>query len=464
MYFEHIFEKSLAQNSYFIGCQAHGTAIVIDPKRDIDTYLQIAKEQNLKITHITETHIHADYLSGSRELAAVTGAELLLSDEGGAAWQYEFAHTGLKDGDSIKVGNLRLDVLHTPGHTPESISFLLTDTPATDQPVMIFTGDFVFVGDIGRPDLLEEAAGIAGTKEIGAQQMYASLKKFLALPDYLQVWPAHGAGSACGKSLGAVASSTVGYEKIRNWALQNIEEQNFINTLLADQPEAPYYYAEMKRLNKVKRPLLIAVPEWQHLSKNTFDKALQMNLAVIDTRNKFDFANAHLPKSLNIQNNKTFNTWMGWIMNYEEQFVVIVDENDVEDVTRKLMRIGMDNVLGYITPEDLNQWNYDLATNTLIDADTLESYIDNDEILILDVRNTKEFKEGHIANAQHHFVGQLKNTLATLPKEQKIALHCQAGDRATIAQSLLHKHGFKNVENYSAGITEWKKLNKNLNK
>jgi len=220
MFFQHIFEKSLAHSSYLVGCQAKGEAIVIDPKRDIDTYLKIAEENKLKITHIAETHIHADYLSGSQELAYVTGAKMYLSDEGGEDWQYDFEHVGLKNGDKIEVGNLIFEVMHTPGHTPESISFLLTDTPATKEPVMIFTGDFVFVGDIGRPDLLEEAAGLIGTKEVGAKQMFESLKKFQALPDYLQVWPAHGAGSACGKALGAVASTTVGYEKIRNWAVQ----------------------------------------------------------------------------------------------------------------------------------------------------------------------------------------------------------------------------------------------------
>jgi len=218
MYFQHVYDKSLAQASYFIGCQKAGVAAVIDPKRDVDTYIEIAKANNMKITHILETHIHADFLSGSRELAKLTGAGMYLSDEGGETWQYEFPHIGLKDGDQIKLGNLLFDIQHTPGHTPESISFLLTDTPAINKPVMLFTGDFVFVGDIGRPDLLEKAAGMKGTQDIGAKQMYESIKKFEVLPDYIQVWPGHGAGSACGKALGAVPSSTVGYEKLRNWA------------------------------------------------------------------------------------------------------------------------------------------------------------------------------------------------------------------------------------------------------
>ena len=216
---------------------------------------------------------------------------MYLSDEGGNDWQYQFPHKGLKDGDIINIGNLSLKVIHTPGHAPESISFLLTDHAATDKPAMVFTGDFVFVGDIGRPDLLEKAAGLAGTKETGAKQMYQSLKKFAALPDYVQVWSAHGAGSACGKALGAVPSSTVRYEKIRNWAFQyGDDEASFKEYLLADQPEPPKYFAMMKHLNKVNRPLLVEVPEHPKLTKEQFLLAYNHGIKVIDTRSKADFA------------------------------------------------------------------------------------------------------------------------------------------------------------------------------
>src|SRR5690606_12081480 len=183
MFFQQVYDKTLAQASFFVGCQAKNEAIVIDAKRDIDIYLEIAKQNNMKITHVAETHIHADFLAGSRELADITEAQLYLSDEGGESWQYEFPHTGLREGDVINVGNLTLQVLHTPGHTPESISFLLRDHPATDKPVMVFTGDFVFVGDIGRPDLLEKAAGLVGTQEKGAKQMYESIQRFAELPE-----------------------------------------------------------------------------------------------------------------------------------------------------------------------------------------------------------------------------------------------------------------------------------------
>src|SRR5690625_70805 len=320
MFFQHIYDKTLSQGSYLVGCQATGESIVIDAKRDTDDYLKIAKENNLRITHIAETHIHADFLSGSRELAAVTGAKLYLSDEGGPDWQYEFPHHGLKHKDVIKVGNLSLEVLHTPGHTPESISFLLTDHPATDEPVMIFTGDFVFVGDIGRPDLLEKAAGIQDTKELGAKQMYESIQRFSELKDFIQVWPGHGAGSACGKSLGAVPSSTVGYEKHANWAFRfENDEEGFVNYLLADQPEPPRYFAMMKKLNKVNRPLLTEVPNHPILSFETVQQALQNGVKVIDTRNKDAFTKGHLPGAINIPGNKSFATWMGWFLDYEDR-------------------------------------------------------------------------------------------------------------------------------------------------
>ncbi len=454
MFFEHIYDKSLAQGSYLVGCQATGEAIVIDAKRDIDTYLEIARQNNLRITHITETHIHADFLCGSRELAAVTGATMYLSDEGGEGWQYEFPHVGLKDGSVIKVGNLSLTVLNTPGHTPESISFLLTDHPATDHPVMIFTGDFVFVGDIGRPDLLEKAAGFAGTKEPGARQMYQSLKKFTALPEYVQVWSAHGAGSACGKALGAVHSSTVGYEKIRNWALQYGEdEQGFVDYLLADQPEPPKYFAMMKHLNKVKRPLLIEVPKHPELSKEQFMSAYQKGIRVIDTRNKTDFARGFIPGSLNIQGNNAFSTWAGWQLNYEEQFILVADEDKMDDLTRKLMRIGLDNIYGYVP--DVRELGIELQTADIIDIETFKSYLYRDDVQIVDVRGETEYKTYHIEGADHVFVGTLQDNLDKISREKQVVIYCQAGDRSAIAYSILRRSGFDDVKNYSGGIKEW---------
>ncbi|MBL1407363.1 MBL fold metallo-hydrolase [Sphingobacterium faecale] len=455
MFFKHVYDESLAQASYLIGCQAKGEAIVIDAQRDVDVYLDIAKKNNLRITHVAETHIHADFLSGSRELAAITGATLFLSDEGGDDWQYQFDHQGLRDGDKIKVGNLTLEVLHTPGHTPESISFLLTDHPATDAPVMVFTGDFVFVGDIGRPDLLEKAAGIVGTQEKGAQQMYQSVQRFTELGDYIQVWPGHGAGSACGKALGAVPSTTVGYEKIRNWAFQFAsDEKAFVDYLLDGQPEPPTYFAMMKHLNKVDRPLLLEVPKHPKLTKEQFVAAYDKGLPVIDTRNKVDFAKGFIRGSINIQNNKSFSTWMGWQLNYQEQFILIAEEEQIEDLTRKLMRIGMDNMYGYIT--DVGEVEMALDTADIIDRDTFKTYLNREDVQLIDVRGASEYASGHIIGAEHVFVGTLQNHLDQISREKQVVIHCQAGDRSAIAYSILRKHGFENVKNYSGGMKDWK--------
>ena len=454
MFFQHVFDKSLAQGSYFVGCQATGEAIVIDAQRDIDVYLDIAKQNNLRITHIAETHIHADFLCGSRELAAVTGADMYLSDEGGPDWQYEFPHIGLKNGSTIKVGNLSLEILHTPGHTPESISFLLTDHPATDEPVMIFTGDFVFVGDIGRPDLLEKAAGLIGTKEIGAKQMFQSLKKFSALPEHIQVWSAHGAGSACGKALGAVHSSTVGYEKIRNWAFQYGEDEAaFTDYLLADQPEPPKYFAMMKHLNKVNRPLLVEVPKHPKLSKEQFLSAYEKGIKVIDTRNKIDFAKGFIPGSLNIQGNNSFSTWAGWLLNYQEQFILVADENQMYDLTRKLMRIGLDNMYGYIS--NVEDMGIELKKADVISIEEFKTYINKEDVQIVDVRGITEFQDKCVEGADHCFVGTIQDNLHKFSRNKQVVIYCQAGDRSAVAYSVLARNGFNHIKNYLGGMKEW---------
>ena len=457
MFFQHIYDKSLAQASYFIGCQKAGVAAVIDAKRDVDTYLEIAKANNMKITHIMETHIHADFLAGSRELAKLTGADLYLSDEGGAAWQYEFPHVGLKDGDKITLGNLTFDVLHTPGHTPESISFLLTDNPAVDKPVMLFTGDFVFVGDIGRPDLLEKAAGLIGTKETGAKQMYQSIKKFSALPDYIQVWPGHGAGSACGKALGSVPGTTVGYEKLRNWAFQFADnERAFVDYLLEDQPEPPKYFAMMKKLNKTSRPLLTEVPKLKKLSAAQLKHNMAQGMKFLDTRPKAAFAEGFIPGSINIQGNNSFATWAGWFLNYDEPFMLLADENQLDDLTRKLMRIGLDRVEGYIsTTAEWTQSGGTLQKANVISIEETKRMIQNNGVQVIDLRGASEYKSGHIAQAQNIFVGTLPDNLDKISKDKKVIIYCQGGDRATIGYSFLAKKGYTNVMNFSGSINEW---------
>jgi len=457
MFFQHVYDKTLAQASYVVGCQKKGEAIVIDAKRDVDTYLKIAEENDLKITHIAETHIHADFLAGSRELAKLTGAKMYLSDEGGEGWEYEFPHIGLKDGDTFKVGNLKFEVIHTPGHTPESISFMLTDVPATEAPVMLFTGDFVFVGDIGRPDLLEEAAGIKDTKVAGAKEMYKSVERFRKMPEYVQVWPGHGAGSACGKALGAVPSSTVGYEKIRNWALQYADDQEgFVDFLLEDQPEPPKYFAMMKKLNKVDRPLLTEVPSPKQLSKQEFQKAMDDNVKVIDTRHKLEFAKGFIPGTLNIQHNNAFPTWMGWFVDYDEPFILIAEEEELEDLVRMLMRIGLDNIAGFVPGVDVwTDLGHELAQADIVNQDEIKELLQKDDTQVVDLRGATEYKAGHLEGADHVFVGHLEQNLDKINKDGDVVIHCKTGDRAAIGYSILYKHGFHNVKNYLHGYEEW---------
>jgi hydroxyacylglutathione hydrolase len=457
MYFQHVYDKSLAQASYFIGCQRAGVAIVIDPKRDVDTYIEIAAQNNMKITHVAETHIHADFLCGSRELAALTGAKLYLSDEGGPDWQYEFAHVGLRHGDKINVGNLRFDIIHNPGHTPESISFLLTDLPASDKPVMLFTGDFVFVGDVGRPDLLEKAAGIVGTQAAGAKEMYRSLRLFTELPEYVQVWPGHGAGSACGKSLGSIPSSTVGYEKFSNWALQHEhDEVGFVKYLLEDQPEPPKYFAMMKKLNKSDRPLVTETPKPKKLSLSDLKTALGKGVKVIDSRSKVDFAKGFIPGTINIQGTSSFSTWMGWFVSYDEPFILIAAESNLDDLVRKLMRIGLDKVYGYV--DDITGWEKsgeNLSKSNLISLEEFKDILKTNHTQVVDLRGESEYKRGHIKGTENIFIGTLEKSLNKIKKNQQVVIHCQSGDRTTIGYSILKKHGFQNIKNYSGGISEW---------
>src|SRR5690606_32380721 len=334
---------------------------------------------------------------------------------------------------------------------------LLTDMPASDKPVMLFTGDFVFVGDIGRPDLLEKAAGIIGTQEAGAKEMYNSIKRFASLPDYIQLWPGHGAGSACGKALGAVPSSTVGYEKIRNWAFQyEHNEKGFVKYLLEDQPEPPKYFAMMKKLNKIDRPLLTEVPQLKKVTAEELKEAMKKGIQVIDTRLKTEFAKGFIPGTINIQGNKAFATWMGWFISYNEPFILIADESKLDDLTRKLMRIGLDNIYGYFS--DITSWidaGGKLQQVEILSTDEFKNILKGNHTQIVDLRGAAEYKASHIQGTDNIFVGTLEKNLDKIKKDQPVVIHCQSGDRAAIGYSLLKKHGYENVKNYSGGMNDW---------
>jgi len=456
MFFENVYEKGLAVASYVVGCQVTGTAIVIDPKRDVDTYLNIAEREELVITHVAETHIHADFLSGSRELARATGARILLSDEGGADWRYEFDHVGIGDGDEFMVGNLRFEVLHTPGHTPEHVCFLLTDTPAGDIPVILFSGDCVFVGDVGRPDLLEKAAGIRGTSELGAKQMFASLQRFKGLPDHIQVWPAHGAGSACGKALGAVPASTVGYEKLTNWALQHEDEAAFISDLLSGQPEPPRYFAMMKKLNRVERPLIESIIEPPELDTEEVARAHRAGTVIVDTRNRTDYALGHIPGSLSIEDGDSLSTWAGWFLEYDQPFIVVAPRGALPGVVRRLMRVGLDQVAGYIP--DVTAWRESgrtLDQVTELSPEQLHQLPDG-SVQIIDVRQLAEHQDERLGGSFHIYAGHVLEHLDRLDVDKQVVLQCRTGHRSLIAYSALSRRGVKNVVNLVGGLEAWK--------
>ena len=302
------------------------------------------RRRRCAITHVTETHIHADFVSGSRELAARTGAALYLSAEGGKDWQYAFAREAgavlLRDGDHIMVGNVRIDVVHTPGHTPEHLAFLVTDTAAATEPIAIVTGDFVFVGDVGRPDLLEKAAKVQGTMEASARTLSGRSQRFKAYPDYLQVWPGHGAGSACGKGLSAVPQSTVGYERRFNWALAVETEDEFVRQVLTGQPEPPAYFAEMKRINRDGPRILngFATPQW--LPEVRLPEVLARGAFVIDARPAAEFAAGHVPGTINIPLNRSFTTWAGWLTPFDDDFYLIVDDSGSDRGAHNVNRGG----------------------------------------------------------------------------------------------------------------------------
>ncbi len=461
MFFTRYYEPNLAHASYLIGCQATGDALVIDAQRDIDGYLDTARRERLRITMVAETHIHADFLCGSRELAAVTGAAMLLSDEGGPDWQYDFEHNGLRDGDVFNVGNLRVEVLHTPGHTPEHICFLVTDTAASPNPIMLFSGDFVFVGDVGRPDLLEKVVGASGTADIGARQQWRSLERFRQLPDHIQVHPAHGAGSACGKALGAVPSSTVGYEKLVNWALRHTDEEAFVAELLAGQPEPPSYFAHMKRLNRVERPLRTEVHIPQRANSADIQEALDRDEWIVDTRHKSAYVVGHIPHSVNIQDIKSFTTWAGWMIPYTHPFWLVAPEDRIESIMRCLMRIGLDNVEGYLPGiEDWKVEGRELHILPQMTTEELQGVLGSSDLYVLDVRATSENALGAIPGAHHIHGGYLDEHLDEIPRNGTVVVACQGGDRSVVASTYLRKEGFTNIVNFPPGFGGWKAAGK----
>jgi hydroxyacylglutathione hydrolase len=466
MILKRFYDEKLAQASYLVGCAATGEALVVDPNRDVEQFVAAAEAEELRITHITETHIHADFVSGARELAERTGAKLYLSDEGDENWKYAFAREYdavlLKDGDSFKVGNVRIDVLHTPGHTPEHLSFVVTDTAGADKPMGVFTGDFVFVGDVGRPDLLEKAAKYQGTMEQGAKVLYASLQQFKdALPDYVQLWPGHGAGSACGKALGAVPQTTLGYEKLFNWGLAAQSEEDFVEAVLAGQPEPPMYFAEMKRINKEGPRILGGFHRPQRLPENRLEHLLAQGAVVVDTRHASEFAAGHIPGTINLPLGRSFTTWAGSVLPYEQDFYLIVEgvsPEGVEEVVRDLAMIGLDRVAGCFSAGVVQTWIQENRASEgvpEVSPEQVASLLATEAVELIDVRNGSEWEAGHIPGSRNFPLGRLPEQLEQIPREKPLVVHCQSGGRAAVAIGVLQANGVHNVSHLSGDFAEW---------
>ncbi len=454
MFFEQIFEEKLAQYAYVIGCQKSGEAVVIDPMRDIDRYDKLAAKHGLSIVAAADTHIHADYISGLREFAA-RGVKVYASDEGDENWKYEWLKNSdynyefLNDNDTFTVGHIIFKAVHSPGHTPEHMSYLVSDGATTDEPMGICSGDFVFVGDVGRPDLLESAAGMTGMMEESARILYKSLDKFKDLRSYVKVWPGHGAGSACGKALGAVPDSTVGYEiRFNNSIRAAITEQDFVNFILDGQPEPPLYFARMKRDNKMGPKVLGGMPKLLKMTADEFVSEVYSNesAVVIDTREREAFMANHLYGALFAPVNKAFNTTVGSFVMEDEHIYLVVEEEKLIEAVLDLIRIGLDNISGYITPTELYaKEDLEVVTTETITFAEFDGYNDSGNYRVLDTRKESEYATGAVPGALNFAHTRILENLDKIPTDKPLLVHCKAGGRAACTSALLQKNGYEVV-------------------
>jgi len=463
MIFKRFYDDNLAQASYLIACERTREAIVVDPNVDVGQYTRAAGAERLRIAHVTETHIHADYLSGVRDLADATGASLHLSAEGG-----EFGYTAaaleranaLREGSHIDIGDVRVSARHTPGHTPEHLTFFLSDRVRGDVPVGALTGDFVFVGDVGRPDLLEKAAGVAGTMEDSARKLFQSLDRLKKEPDHLQIWPGHGAGSACGKSLGAMPQSTLGYERLFNWAFADMSEREFVAQVLENQPVPPRYFATMKRRNRdAARPRSNRDPERKGFAE--LEKALNRACTVVDTRTAERFAAGHIPGTLNIPLGKSFLNWAGALAPDDSDVFLIVDsESDeaVKQILADLCKIGLTNVAAYFGSGVVQEWKTrrgPLNKVAQLEIAGLRDGARAEGVQVIDVRSPEEWSHGHLPGAIHIPLAALPERLEEIDPSRPVVLQCRGGGRSAIASSLLMSRGLTNVANLKGGYDAW---------
>jgi len=458
MYLKSFFVKGLAHLSYLIACPETGVCAVIDPKRDIEEYISICRQEGWRLTHIIETHMHADFVSGHLELADETGAKVCVAAAAKVAYPYQ----PLREGDRISLGTLELRVLETPGHTPESICLAVSDTSRSPEPWVLFTGDTLFVGDVGRPDLF----GPEMAKELAAKLYHSLHDKLLRLPDSLEIYPAHGAGSLCGRSIGSKQSSTIGYERRYNYALQPRSREEFIRLMLTDMPEPPTYFLNTSEINRQGPRLLKELAEPQRVSaEEAYGMARRGEAVLLDTRDSLSFGAAHLPGSINVGLQPQFPIWVGNVTSSGERLLLVLrEEADLEEARSHLIRIGFDRLEGYLRaePRAWQEAGLPLASLPQITVQELKDLMERrDDLVVLDVRTEGEWVQGHIRGAVHL---PLKRLLQTPPpyRDRPVAVICGSGYRSSIATSILERQGFEQLYNVMGGMAAWREADQEL--
>lgn len=448
LYFEQFYLGCLAHASYLLG--SDGEAVVVDPQRDVEIYLEAASQHRLEIRHIFETHLHADFVSGHKELAARTGAQIYI----GAAANARFSHVPLKDGFGLRFGHAKIEVLETPGHTLESICLVITDEEKSSSPWAVLTGDTLFIGDVGRPDLSPTHTPIQL-----AGLLYDSLHtKLLKLPDEVVVYPAHGAGSLCGRNMRAERSSTIGTERLTNYALQIASRDEFIRQLTSNLPARPDYFLKDAEINREGATALADLPPLPRLSAAQVKAQIAEGILALDVRPTERFAAGYIPGSVNIALSGQFATWAGTILGVAARPILIADnEEQISEARVRLARVGIDGEPGYIV-DAVDEWSragFRLDTLPQITVRDLADRKANGAWQVLDVRREQEWRTGHIADAELCPLDRFANQVPWLNKSQPLAVHCKSGYRSTIACSLLKKAGYENVTNVVGGFDAW---------
>jgi len=452
--FKTIQTEGIAELSYLVGDDDEGVAAIFDPRADVDVYIDMAREAGVAITHIFETHIHADLVSGSRELCArVESAKIYNSSEGGA--EYGFDREKVTDGDRFEFGDLVVTARHTPGHTPEHLSYLLADVDHPHEPWGILTGDSLFVSSAGRPDLLGEKH----TKQLAEQQFHTLRDFYLKMPDHVMIYPNHGAGSPCGADIGARLSSTIGYERKFNKFLQFADAKTFTDFAINTAPPVPHYYPVMKRVNAQGPQILGNLPRVPALPPKAFKDAIEKKAGVlVDTRMMLAFGGGHIPGALNIGGSPILSIWAGWMLDADQPILLVLEsDDDLERTVRLFVRTGYTKFAGYLTG-GMKAWDaagFPLERIGQMSVHELNER--NSSLQVLDVRSPGEWKKGHVPGARHIFVPELRDRINELDQNKPTAVYCGSGYRASIATSILKPLGFKELWNVPGSWEAWKK-------